>query len=136
MNKYEFAKMLNGREVGNEITAEENEIAKINNLMVIYGASDDLVEINGVGADEYGSGNTLYLTQKGVLTNDCDDPYCPYFNALIKTATASVTPVWCDLNVPISWTYKVTGVEVAKFLIKEGDTLFCEGIVIDLGDIS
>ena len=45
MTKEELAAMLNGREYGKEITKAEEEKAKANGLVVIYGYSDDNVEL-------------------------------------------------------------------------------------------
>ena len=52
MDKTEFAKNLDGRQYLHEITQEESDIAKGNNFVVVFGQSDDLMELNGVFVDE------------------------------------------------------------------------------------
>lgn len=52
MNKETLATQLNGRSYRNEIEKEEEEIAKDSGLIVIFGASDDLIEFRGVIYDE------------------------------------------------------------------------------------
>lgn len=47
MTKESLAAILNGRTYGDEITKEEEAQAKAAELVVIYGASDDLVEFGG-----------------------------------------------------------------------------------------
>ena len=49
--------MLNGRSYRNEITSSEEKLAKENNLVVVYGASDDLVELAGAMSEEFGDSN-------------------------------------------------------------------------------
>ena len=47
MTAKELAEMLSGREVGMEITPGETQDAKNAGLVVVYGCSDDNVEICG-----------------------------------------------------------------------------------------
>ena len=48
MNLIDFAAMLDGREYGHpQFSDEELKIAKENNFVIVTGASDDLVEIEG-----------------------------------------------------------------------------------------
>ena len=55
MELKEFATMLNGREYGYpQFTQEELRIAKDNGFVIVSGASDDLVELEGAITDEGG----------------------------------------------------------------------------------
>ena len=47
MTKEQLAAKLNGREYGREITHEEADEARQSGLLVLFGASDDLVELRG-----------------------------------------------------------------------------------------
>lgn len=69
MKKEELAAMLNGREYRNEITREEAAEAKAAGLVVVYGASDDLMEFEGAIRDELGcyDGGTAFVDKKGLL---------------------------------------------------------------------
>jgi len=53
MNKEELAKLLDGCEYRKEITHEQDQIAKDNNLVVVFGASDDLTEFRGAFYNEF-----------------------------------------------------------------------------------
>lgn len=57
MTKEQLAYLLNGREYTNEITKEEEREAKNSGLLVIFGASDDLIELRGAIYDEVGAIN-------------------------------------------------------------------------------
>lgn len=46
--------MLNGREYGDEITREEEAMAKAHGLVVVFGYSDDNMEFCGAITDEVG----------------------------------------------------------------------------------
>lgn len=52
MDIKEFARRLDGREYREEVTSEDREIAKEHGFLIIYGASDDLIEFDGVVTDE------------------------------------------------------------------------------------
>ncbi len=59
MNAKQLAAQLNGREYGSEITKEEEAAAKKAGLVVVYGASDDLVELRGAIEEEVGAYDML-----------------------------------------------------------------------------
>ena len=69
MNTKAMALKLNGREIGREITREEATRAKENGLVVVYGYSDDTMELNGAISAEAGAfrGNTIYVTRDGIV---------------------------------------------------------------------
>lgn len=52
ITKEELVKMLNWNEYGNEITKEQEKLAKENNLVVIFWNSDDNVELRWAIDDE------------------------------------------------------------------------------------
>ena len=47
MTKEQLAELLNGNEYRDEMTKEQEQAAKQNNLLVLFGASDDLLEMRG-----------------------------------------------------------------------------------------
>lgn len=133
MNKQELAKLLNGRKIGEEISRDEEKQASLSNLVVIYGASDDLAEICGAINDEcsaYGD-NVIPFFNGELLTKECEDDTCPHELRLFNLAKI-VKPIWCKDN--ISWTYE-TDIPHETFDILEDDEIFCRGIVFDLKDI-
>lgn len=143
MNKEKFAAMLNGREYRYEITKDEAAQAKAAGLVVVYGASDDLMEFAGALYDEvgvYGGGMAL-VDAKDVLDRDQieddDDEAIAEFVARSKTAQ-SIEALWndsvSDASVP-AWTY-MTDIPHATFDVMDDGELYCRGIVFALADLT
>jgi hypothetical protein len=133
MTKEELAKMLNGREIGEEISATEAMAANNNNLVVVYGASDDLMEFEGAICDEIGwhNGGTAYLSNGKLLVSECEDDCCPYFKKKLKGAK-TIRAIWGKDG--YSWIYE-TDIPHATFDIFDDKDKYCRGIVFSLGDI-
>ena len=133
MNAKELAALLNGREYGKEITKDESVQARSYGLVVVHGASDDLMEFEGIIHDEIGcyNGGTAYLTSDGLLQNDCSDDECPHF-AKIKEQAATIEAIW-DTD-GYSWVYK-TAIPHETFEIVEDGDKYCRGIVFALADV-
>lgn len=137
MTKEEFAALLNGREYLDEITAEEESQAKANGLLVIFGASDDLMEFRGADHDELSAyqGTIALIDGDGVLPdrnqieNDDELKYLFHRQGNAKRVDA----LWCKED-GYSWTFK-TDVPHATFDIVEGDENYCRGIVISISDL-
>ena len=55
MTKEDFATLINGRQYRDELTKEEEKSAEGSGLIVIFGASDDLIEFRGKLDDEIGA---------------------------------------------------------------------------------
>lgn len=101
MTAKEFSEMLSGREYGMEITKDEERQAANAGLVVVYGYSDDNVELRGAIDEEVGAyeDTTIYITKDGLLEEPaCDDAEnctCPYFKAA-KKAAKTITAIWRD----------------------------------------
>lgn len=131
MSIKEYAKMLNGREYGYpQFTEEEIQIAKDNGFVIVYGASDDLMEFDGSLYEEAGcyDGGKVYFDKTGA----CFDEDFPNSNC--------IEAVWCDKerkdekgNV-IAWTYK-TDIPHETFMIYEDGEPYCEAIVLSIADV-
>ena len=111
MTLKEFAKMLDGRAYGNEITEEEERIAKELGFVVVYGYSDDTAELCGAIDDEIG------CYDGGVLKHD-DLP-------------GEIYADWCPKDIDCSWAYG-TSIPHEEFKIYDGGDLYCVGIVCDI----
>lgn len=128
MTRDELAQKLNGRQYREEITKEEEKEAKNNNLVIIFGASDDLVEFRGVIYDELGiyCGDNLYklfyIKYNGDVSND-------------TVGAIAEIKVWFSPDFFDCTWYFDTKVPHSFFYIKEDDRIFCKGIVIDLREI-
>lgn len=110
MTKEQLAARLNGRQYGDEITRAEEQLAKENGLVVIFGASDDLCEMRGAINDEF----------------DCYDGgeiECEDYSGKLRA-------IWCPENGG-SWGYE-TNLPYATFNIYEDSELYCVGIVVEL----
>jgi len=134
MTKEQLAALLNGRQYRDEINKDEAKAAKEAGLVVIYGASDDLVEFEGAIHDEIGAydGTTFWLTRKGPLEEheDCECKYCGFQRA--KDTALEIQAIWGKGG--YSWQYE-TKAPHATFEIMEDGEKYCRGIVLSLNDI-
>jgi hypothetical protein len=140
MTKEQLAALLNGRECRSEITRDEAVQAKAAGLVVVYGASDDLMEFDGAFRDEidcYNGGDAL-VDANGVLDrdqiDDNDDNAIADFVERKKSAQV-IEAIWSEAGNAAAWTYK-TEIPHATFdVMDEGDT-YCRGIVFALADLA
>ena len=138
MDAKELAAKLNGREYWHEITDEEVRQAKEAGLVVVFGASDDLIEFRGAIRDEGDcyDGGTVLIDTKGVLpswdsASECEESAQEYFERKAKART--ITALWAK-EPGYSWTYK-TDIPHETFEIVEDGEPYCRGIVFNIGDI-
>lgn len=124
----DFAKKLNGRNYRDypQIPKNLSYSASKNGIVIVYGASDDLIEFEGAINDETGcfNGGKVFFDKNGVN----------------KNGSNMIEAVWCDKNRTdedgnvITWTYK-TDIPHETFMIYDGDEPYCEGIVFKLSDL-
>lgn len=139
MDAKALAATINGREYGNELTKQEAEQAKAAGLVVVYGASDDLMEFEGAIYDEFGcyGGDTALVDAKGLLDrsqiDDSDDEAIADYVARKKQAR-TIEAVWSDAGAPC-WSYKTDIPHETFEIIDEGE-LYCRGIVFALADLA
>jgi hypothetical protein len=128
----ELAQILNGREIGNEISKTECDRAEKDRLVVIFGASDDLAEIRGAVYDEVScyDGGFIYFVEGTIYETKCGDDECPHEESRRENAKV-VEAIWGQGP---SWTYK-TEIPHETFDILEDGEVFCRGIVFHLGDL-
>jgi len=124
-----MASELDGHEYRNEVNKEIEEAAKENGLVIVFGASDDLMEFRGAIDEEFGI--EAFLTKDGVVENKCHDYDCPYFQKE-KDAAKKIEAIWGEGE--YSWTYK-TDIEHAIFEIMEDGEKYCKGIVFKLSRV-
>lgn len=126
----EFAKSISGKEYGYpQFTKEEIETAQENGWVIVYGASDDLMEFEGCYVDEVGyfDNRTVYIDIDGISI----EPICDG-NKTIKS-------IWCggetdESGNEITWTYE-TDIPHETFMIYEDGEPYCRGIVFSVDDI-
>lgn len=130
MTKEELAARLDGRQYGSEISEPESDLAKRNGLVVVYGASDDLMEFEGAIHDEVGANNgaKVYVTPSGIFEGcKCK---CVYSQDAREKA-ALIKALWAKGD--YSWQYE-TAIPHATFEVVEGDEKYCRGIVFHISD--
>lgn len=138
MTKEELAEMLNGRAHGRELSRDEARKAMTDRLVVVYGASDDLMEFEGAIRDEVGcfNGGEVLLDAEGVIDRfqieDDDDEAIAEF-VRRKPNARVIESRWCK-EPGICWTY-VTSIPRATFFILDGTDRYCRGIVFSLDDL-
>lgn len=127
MNALKLASMLNGRQYLKELSEVERKSAAENGLVVVFGASDDLMEFRGAINDELDAydGTTAYLIDGNLLVNYCEESECPYFLEKCKEAL-TIEAIWDDGE--YSWRYE-TDIPHETFEIMEDDEKYCKGIV-------
>jgi len=137
--KESLAALLDGREIRNEVQGLDCPSIKAARLLIVYGASDDLVEFDGLFRDEAGAGGRatdIRFDEEGV-----PQEWEEFINDSVTIETAkkqiarlenakSLTAFWCRKDCS-PWTFE-TSLPHAKFKIMEDGEVFCEGLVIDM----
>lgn len=137
MTAKELAAELSGREYGMEISLGEEQEAKAAGLVVVYGYSDDSVELRGAIDAEVGAydGTTIYIGKGGLIEDPrCDNAEectCPYFTA-VRDNAKKIAAVWCGGEA--TWTFE-TDIPHETFTIFEDGEPFCIGIVFSMEDV-
>lgn len=122
----EIAEKLNGISYGENVSDIEAE-AKEHDVVIVMGASDDLMEFSGAIDDEGDcfDGGEVYFGRDGVSYDGAE------MNNVIEA-------VWCDgMNadgIPATWTYK-TDIPHENFNVWEDGELYCVGIVFSVDDL-
>jgi len=132
MDIHEFAKLLDGREYGHEISITESRKAEELGFVVVYSYSDDNAEFRGAIDDEVGccDGRIIHFDKNGIF-EDCDSD-CKYALAA-KGLCKIIEAVWSEGG--YSWTYK-TDIPHAEFDILEDGRKYCKGIVFDIRSLN
>lgn len=140
MNIKEWAMLLNGRECGNEISKDECKSAKADNIIIAFGASDDLIEFRGAIFDEisaYG-GTTCLITKNYDIFNEEENRETFRYNRNEINFMKKVCAAWCPMDdkndVWASWNI-TADIKNETFDIFENGELFCRGIVFNINDI-
>lgn len=122
MTAKDLANRLDGRQYLEEMTQEEERLAKENGLVVVFGYSDDNIELRGAIYDEAGcfDGGSFFVRKNGAV---CAAGY--ESKDVIK-----IDAIWCGAS-GANWEYE-TKVPHETFNIYEEDELFCIGIVFSM----
>lgn len=136
MTKEELAAKLNGIQYPCRIGKDLQDIAAYHGLVIIYGASDDLLEFEGAFNDELGAWNGVIglVDSNGILDRErceSDEEIAEYVQR--KKKAIQVSAEWCNRS-GYSW-FISTSIPYAPFDVLEGEDKFCRGIVISVADL-
>jgi hypothetical protein len=118
------------------IAKDQIEAAKAAGLVIVFGASDDLMELEGAIRDEFGcyDGGTALIDAEGLLPEreniEDDDELKEYFKR--KPRAGKIEALWCKED-GYSWTYS-TDIPHSTFNVLDGEDHYCRGIVFALAD--
>lgn len=138
MTKEELADQLNGLEYPTRIPGALIVAAQSAGLVILCGASDDLMEFYGARREEIGcyDGGTAFVDADGVLPDrDClngEEELAEYVQR--QKSAKSIEALWCKED-GYSWTYK-TEIPHATFEVVEDEEPYCRGIVFALADLA
>jgi hypothetical protein len=131
------AATLTGREIGHEVTRLEAATAAHAGLVIVFGASDDLMEFEGAISAEFDcyDGGTVWVDAKGVLDRDaCETDEEIADHVRRKKTARKIDALWAAED-GYSWTYR-TDIPHATFEIVEDGEPYCRGIVFALADLT
>lgn len=121
--------------VPKDIAAE----AKAAGIVIVYGASDDLMEFEGAIRDEVGAweGAKVLLDAKGPLPDweniESEEQSADYHAR--KPHAREIEAIWCPSEPDgASWAYK-TEIPHVTFYVMEDGGIYCRGIVFSLADM-
>jgi len=132
-----LAAMFDGRKYGGEVSDEEEAKLKDRGIVMMFGASDDLVEIRGAIYGEVTAyqGREIYFFNGKLVDYECDNEDCPYLEHCEKL-TKTVEALWCEdeTDDDFTWSFK-TDIPHATFEIFDGAEDFCRGILFYVDEV-
>lgn len=150
----DLAKLLDGNEYQDELINQKGidviHLCKEKGWIVVYGASDDLMEIDGAICDELGAweGCVAKFYKKGEFYPEYEEedvyhksPEDSFFAIDDKELTRIKTEkedaliiesMWCPIDSDVSWQINCKGAPHVSFNVMEDDEVYCEALVIDI----
>ena len=125
------AATIDGREYCEEINADEIARLRESGLVVVYGASDDLIEFRGAWYEEEYGPKVVHVNERGPLQSRCEEGAdCPYFKDTLANAR-TIEAVFDEEG--FTWVYR-TDIPHETFVIMEDSDTYCRGIVFAASD--
>ena len=134
-----IAKELDGMEYPVRIPKNIQNDAKKHGIVIVYGASDDLMEFEGAIYDELGcyDGGEAFIDSKGLIPDynsiDKDDKDAVRDCLSREEKGRRIEAIWCGED-GYSWTYK-TDIPHMTFDVMEDGECYCRGIVFSLSEV-
>lgn len=133
-----FAEKISERKYEYPIfTKEEIELAKANNLVIVSGASDDLMELEGAIYNEYDvyEGGTVYFDETGKAIACVSKYRCEVYDEDdldvdvkdLEKNCKYITALWCKGDA--TWSYETNIDNITEFNIIEEGEIYCKGFV-------
>lgn len=123
----EFANKINGCEYGGP-TDEQVAEAKEKGIVIVYGASDDLMEFDGALYDEFDcfEGGTAWFNDEGCISEEepSDEE---------KQEAKFITAKWCKGE--YAWTYETNIPHCTFSMVEDGEEKYCLGLVLYKKDL-
>lgn len=139
MDTKQIAAALNNISYPVRIDRSLLDAAKASGVVIVYGASDDIMRFDGAITDEIGcyNGGSALVDAEGLLPEresiDDDAELEAFFNR--KRKAQIIEAVWCDESDNYPWTYQ-TEIPHETFEVIEDDDKYCRGIVFALDDLA
>lgn len=132
ITKEDLAKILNNRQYREEINNKEEMLAKENNLVVVFGASDDLIEFRGAFYEEFGAytGADFYFNKEMTLVYDENE--IDFFKVLKYKLPNHIRADWSFDD--YSW-FISANFPCSYFDVLEDDEKYCRGLIFSLDDL-
>ena len=137
MTKEDLAALLHGTSYPFDLPHSLASPAREAGLVVVYGASDDLMEFRGAIIDELGAcdGSTVLVTRDGLFNDEACLDSCQYFlEAKTLAQQRGRTLEACWEREEYTWTYK-TDIPHVTFDILENGEKYCRGIIFALSEV-
>lgn len=138
MTAQELATKLDNSEYPLRISKQLSADVLSSGLLIVYGASDDLIEFDGSWRDEAGcnDGGTITIDRNGIIPDFSEIEHevgeCEKWLRRSKSS-ATIEALWCKEE-GYSWTYK-TDIPHVTFNVVEDGEMYCRGMVIALSDL-
>ena len=108
------------------------EELKEKNVLMVFGASDDLMEFEGAICDEFYD-IVKFDNKNNLIENDCFDDECPYFLEKLEESKFFIKPIFCK-EVTFDLETNVSNFE--KIDVVEDEELYGYAYLFDLDNIS
>ena len=151
----DLAKLLDGNEYRDELQNDYGinvyDLCKEKGWVIAYGASDDLLELEGVITDELGAWDGCIAQfykkdsyypeyeEEDTYRKAKEDIFYPIEESVLKHTketnykdTVVIESLWCPAGTDMSWQINVAGAPCAKFNVMEDDEVYCEAAIIDM----
>ena len=126
-----LAKQINGNQRRDEMTKEQAAFAKENELIVIFAAGDDLMELRGAINDEKGCSTEILRMPIKKVNGKWEYQNLDTIDKVTHPTLFKLKITWCPPIIDVAWRIQ-PNCQYLPFLTYDEDYLYCIGAVIDL----